>query len=88
MQTLLQRKASSITHSECVSVALGVQHVKRMRLFVICGLPCSTVFFQLISQSARIWKEKVTEHKMCVLVFSTILSETFLILRRNERDVI
>jgi len=25
---------------------------------------------------------------MCVLVFSTTLSETFLILRRNERDII
>jgi hypothetical protein len=25
---------------------------------------------------------------MCVLIFSTILSETFLILRRTERDVI
>ena len=33
-------------------------------------------------------KKKVTEHKMCVLVSSTILSETFLILRRTERDMI
>jgi len=32
--------------------------------------------------------EEVTEHKMCVLNFSTTLSETFLILRRNERDMI
>ena len=31
---------------------------------------------------------KVTEHKMCVLIFSTNLSEIFLILRRTERDVI
>jgi len=30
----------------------------------------------------------VTEHKMCVLIICTILSETFLILWRNERDVI
>ena len=29
-----------------------------------------------------------TEHEMCVLTFSTILSETFLILRRIKRDVI
>ena len=31
---------------------------------------------------------KLTEHKMCVLISSTNLSETFLILRRNERDMI
>jgi len=28
------------------------------------------------------------EHKMCVLIFSTVLSKTFLILRRTERDII
>ena len=32
------------------------------------------------------WK-KVLEHNMCVLIFSTILSETFLIIR-NEREII
>jgi len=32
--------------------------------------------------------EKVTELKMFVLIFSTILSETFLILRRTERDIL
>ena len=32
-------------------------------------------------------REKVVEHKMCVPIFSTILSETFLILRRTERDM-
>jgi hypothetical protein len=30
----------------------------------------------------------VALHKKCVLVFSTTFSETFLILRRNERDTI
>jgi len=33
-------------------------------------------------------KKKVIEHEMCVLIFSTNLSELFLILRRSERDVI
>ena len=32
-------------------------------------------------------KNKITEHKMRVLIFSTILSETFLIVRRTERDM-
>jgi hypothetical protein len=42
-------KAVSITYSECVSVALIAKHVKRMRLIVICGLPCCAVFFYIIS---------------------------------------
>ena len=33
-------------------------------------------------------KKKVTEEKMRVLIFSVTLFETFLILRRNERDMI
>jgi hypothetical protein len=33
----------------CVFVALGIQHAMRMCHIVICGLPCSTVFFHIIS---------------------------------------
>ena len=38
--------------------------------------------------NGSVFGKKVTEHEMCVLVFSTNLSETFLILRINERDMI
>jgi hypothetical protein len=37
--------AINITYSECVSVALGIQHAMRMRHVAICGLSFSTTFF-------------------------------------------
>jgi hypothetical protein len=43
--------------------------------------------FSTLSQTARL-SLNVTEHKMCVLIFSTNFSEIFLILRRIERDII
>jgi len=77
-----------ITYSECGFVALGIEHGMRMRHIFICGLPHSTIFFHIISQTARFSETKVTENKMFVLIFSTIFSQTFLILRRRERDII
>jgi len=40
-------KTVSITYSECVFVALDMQHAMRMRQIVICCLPASTVFFHI-----------------------------------------
>jgi hypothetical protein len=55
-----------------VSLALGIQHVMRMRRILIGGLPGSTVFFpHIISQKGTIFRKKVIEHKMCFLILST-----------------
>jgi len=66
-----------------VSVALVTQHAKRMRRIVICGLPGCTVFFHTIFE-----RKKIIEPKICVLIFCTAFSETLLILRRTEREMI
>jgi hypothetical protein len=42
-------KAISITQSQCVFVALCIQHAMRMCHIVICGLPGCTVFFRIVS---------------------------------------
>ena len=57
----------------------------RMRYIISCSL----LYFSALSHKRNYFrKKKVTEHKMCVLIFCTTLSETFLILRRGERDMI
>ena len=72
----------------CVWVALIIQHATRVRHIVICGLSGCTVFFHIISWTVMCRKQKLMNIK-CVFWFSLqLLSETFLILRRNERDVI
>ena len=42
-------KAISDTYSECVFVALVIQHAMRMRHIVICGLPSCAVFLHIIT---------------------------------------
>jgi hypothetical protein len=56
---------------------------------VFSTVACSALqyFSTLSHNTARISKKNI-EHKICVLIFSKRLSETFLIPRRNERDMI
>jgi len=61
----------SFTQLKCVSVALVIQHALRMRHIAICGLPRSTIFFPHYLINGTIFGKKVTEHKMCVLIFCT-----------------
>jgi len=46
--TVSDGNAISVIYCECVFVALGTQHVMRMRRIVICGLPGPTIFFHII----------------------------------------
>jgi hypothetical protein len=75
----------NITYSECVYLALVIQHAMRMRSTVICTLPGSTIFFSHYLINGMIFeKKKIIEHKMRAFPLQ-ILSETFLILRRIKR---
>jgi len=40
--------AINITYSECVFVALGIQHEKPV-CHIICDLPATAIFFHIIS---------------------------------------
>jgi len=59
----------------------------RMHHIVICGLTCSKICFHTIPNLARyLKKEKLLN--TCFLFPLQLLSETFLILKRTERDMI
>jgi hypothetical protein len=59
------------------------------RMTVLPSVACPFLpYFATLSHKRHSLREKVIEHQMCVLIFSTILSEIFLILWRIQRDII
>jgi hypothetical protein len=73
----------------CARVAFIIRYAVRPHI-VICGLSGSTAFFVITSQTTPFSGEGGggTEYKMCVVILSTILSETFLILRSIQPDIV
>ena len=81
-------KAVTITYSECVSVALAVQHAKRMRPIIFSFVACLDLpYFSTLSHKSHDFGKKSYEHKFCVLIFSTNFVWIFRILRRIQRDI-
>ena len=65
-------KAKSITYSECVSIALVIQRAKRkFRIILPTVVYLARPYFPTLSPNRHDFREKVTEYKMCVQIFST-----------------
>jgi hypothetical protein len=45
-------------------------------------------YFSTLFPKQQNFSKTVMEHKICVLIICTILSETFLVVRRTDRDII
>ena len=81
-------KAKFITYSECVYVALVIQQAKRMRHVILSFVACmATQYFYTLSHKRHDFWKKVFQNRMCVFTF-LYRFQTFLILRRIQRDTI
>jgi hypothetical protein len=72
-----------------VFVVLGMQHAKRMRRFILPSVAClAAPYFSSYFTNGTIFGKKVIGHIICFDFFLQSMSETFLILRSIQRDII
>ena len=81
-----KRKAISIKYSECVFLPWDIQHAMRMRhINSLWPSPLYNISPHCLINGTIFEGKNLTQHKMSIL---QRLSETFLILRKTERDII
>ena len=83
-------KSISITYSEYVSVDLRIQHAKRMRRIILLSAACAALpYFSTLSHKRHDFQGGGGfSHIKCVFWFPLqILSETYLIMIRIQRDI-
>jgi predicted neutral ceramidase superfamily lipid hydrolase len=74
---------------EYVRVAFMIQHATRMRHIVLSFVASIALqHFSTLSLKRQNLKKKKLLNIISALIFSTILSKTFLTLRRNQRDIV
>jgi hypothetical protein len=72
-----------------VSVALVIQHAKRMRHVTFSSLACvAPPYFSTLSHKRHDFQKTLLNLKCLVWFSLQLYSERFLILRRNRRDII
>jgi len=101
--TLILRPTTSTTDGKCAyccaspfhycrgkaTSVLVTQHADQKRSIFLSFVACPSVpYSSTLSHKRHDFRKNSIVHKMYVLIFSRILSEEFLIIRRNERDVI
>jgi hypothetical protein len=89
LNPLLPWKSNDITYSECVFVALDIQHGRRMRGSVLSFMACPAIpFLPHCLINGMIFGKHSLDIK-CVFWFSLRLSpETFFSLRKSQRDTV
>jgi hypothetical protein len=65
-------------------LALVLQHTMRIRLIISSSVACSAQHFSALSHKRHEFRNNFFEHKIVFSFSLRFLSETFLILRRNE----
>jgi hypothetical protein len=88
MRVCYNGKTISITYSECGFVALVIQHAMHMCCSILSSVACLVLpyFSTLSHKQHNFWGRG--NHKMCVLIFSTIFVWNISHLRRTEQDMI
>jgi len=82
-------RAITVTNSECVSVALLIQHAKRTRRVTLTYVTCLGLqYFSTLSHKWHDFQENLLNIKYVFWFSLQLLSETFFILRRIKRDCI
>ena len=78
----IQRSTDACLHTNCrrgtailsvyMSLASVTQHAKRMRRLILSAVVCLALpYFSTLSHKRHDFREKLLEHKMCVLTFAT-----------------
>ena len=83
------RLARSITYYQCVFVTLFIQDAKRMRRIILISATCLGIpyFYTLFHMWKYFRRKKFIEHGG-FFDFLHIFFETFLIIKRSQRDII